>query len=73
MEPERAKYILSIIKDALRRGLSPYEICVCYEKDLDVHRTTIYRWIERGYGGLTNLDLERKPGFKKRKKTKRNS
>ena len=68
MEPVRAEAALSHIKDGLSRGLSPYEISVLYEDVVGVHRSTIYRWTEAGYGGLTNLELERKVGFKPRKK-----
>ena len=68
MGPERAQIALSYIKDGLSRGLSPYEISVLYEDVVGVHRSTIYRWVEAGYGGLTNLELERKVGFKPRKR-----
>lgn len=39
-----------------------------YEDVVGVHRSTIYRWVDAGYGGLTNLELERKVGFRPRKK-----
>ena len=68
MTPEKAEAALIHIKDGLLRGLSPYEISVLYEDVVGVHRSTIYRWTEAGYGGLTNLELERKVGFKPRKK-----
>ena len=68
MKPERAEVALSYIKDGLSRGLSPYEISVLYEDVVGIHRSTIYRWVEAGYGGLTNLELERKVGFKPRKR-----
>lgn len=73
MEPERAEAALARIKDGLSRGLSPYEISVLYEDVVGVHRSTIYRWVDAGYGGLTNLELERKVGFKPRKKAPRKS
>ena len=69
MDPERAQIALSCIKDGLSRGLSPYEISVLYADAIGVHRSTIYRWVEAGYGGLTNLELERKAGFKPRKRS----
>ena len=69
MSPERAEVALSYIKECLSRGLSPYEISVLYADVVGVHRSTIYRWVEAGYGGLSNLELERKVGFKPRKKT----
>ena len=68
MEPERAEVALSCIKDGESRGLSPYEISVLYKDVVGVSQSTIYRWTEAGYGGLTNLELERKVGFKPRKK-----
>lgn len=69
MPKEKAEVALSYIKDGLTRGLSPYEISVSCEDTIGVHRSTIYRWVEAGYGGLTNLELERKVGFKPRNKT----
>ncbi len=60
MEPGRAEAALAHIKDGIGRGLSPYEISVLYEDVVGVHRSTIYRWVDAGYGGLTNLELERK-------------
>lgn len=68
MEQDRAELALSQIKDGLSRGLSPYEISVLYSDIVGVSQSTIYRWVEAGYGGLTNLELERKVGFKPRKK-----
>lgn len=71
MAPERAERALAVIRDGLARGMSPYEISVAYEHELGVHRTTIYRWVQEGYGGLTNLELERKVGFRPRRKDAR--
>ena len=68
MEPGRAEAALAHIKDGIGRGLSPYEISVLYEDVVGVHRSTIYRWVDAGYGGLTNLELERKVGFRPRKR-----
>ena len=67
MDQQRAQSALAQIKEGLSRGLSPYEISVLYQDTLGVHRSTIYRWIEAGYGNLSNLELERKVGFKQRK------
>lgn len=52
------------------RGLSPYEISALYADVAGVHRSTIYRWVEAGCGGLANLELERKVGFKPRERTR---
>lgn len=66
MDQNRAQIALAQIKEGLSRGLSPYELSVLYEDTIGVHRSTIYRWVEAGYGNLTNLELERKVGFKQR-------
>nr|CRY95873.1 hypothetical protein [uncultured prokaryote] len=68
MDEKRAIRALSQIKEGLARGLSPYELSVLYEDKIGVHRSTIYRWVNCGYGGLSNLELERKVGFRPRKK-----
>lgn len=68
LDEERAGRVLSLLREGLSRGLSPYEISVLYEDGIGVHRSTIYRWVERGYGGLSNMELERKVGFKPRAK-----
>lgn len=68
MDAERAEHALAIIKDALARGMSPYEISIAYEHEIGVHRTTIYRWVQEGYGDLANLELERKVRFRPRRK-----
>lgn len=60
---EEAEAALAHIKDGLSRGLSSYEISALHEDVVGVHRSTIYRWVDAGYGGLTNLELERKVGF----------
>lgn len=73
MPRERAEVALMHIKEGLSRGLSPYEVSVLYEDVVGVHRSTIYRWVEAGYGGLTNLELERKVGFRPRKKASRHA
>lgn len=68
LDEDRAACVLSRLKEGLSRGLSPYEISVLYEAEIGVHRSTIYRWVERGYGELSNMELERKVGFKRRAK-----
>lgn len=68
LDEDRAGRVLSLLREGLSRGLSPYEISVLYEDGIGVHRSTIYRWVERGYGGLSNMELERKVGFKPRAK-----
>lgn len=61
--------ILDVVRPALARGLSPYEIAASYAGKVTVSPSTLYRWIERGYGGMANIELERKVGFAPRKKT----
>lgn len=70
MSSERFERALGIIRPALARNLSPYEIATLYAESLGVSESTLYRWIERGYGGLANIDLERKVGFRPRKEHK---
>jgi len=65
---EEFERILDIIRPALARGLSPYEIATSYADTVGVSASTLYRWIERGYGGMANIELERKVGFAPRKK-----
>jgi len=61
MTRERFEYLIGIIYDAVKRGMSPYEITASYSDYLRLSASTIYRWVERGYGGIANIDLERKP------------
>jgi IS30 family transposase len=60
-------FIENTLRDALKRGLSPYEIAKLYADICHVSPSTLYRWVEAGVGGACNLDLERKCGFKERK------
>ena len=57
---------LATIKGAISRGLSPAQVSACYGGELGVSRSTVYRWVEAGYGGMTNLELRRKVGYRKR-------
>lgn len=67
MDPIRAALVLDQVRDAIGRGMSPYEISVAYASAIGVSPSTIYRWVERGYAGMANIDLERKVGFKRRR------
>lgn len=60
-------FVENTLRDALKRGHSPYEISCLYADVCAVSPTTLYRWIEAGTGDTCNLDLERKVGFKPRK------
>lgn len=68
MDPDEADRAFNIIHDHLRRGLSPYEISIACKDMVKKSRSTIYRWIDEGFGDMCNLELERKVGFKKRRK-----
>lgn len=56
---------IALIKDSLARGLSPEQMCAIYP-ELGLSKTTIYAWIDKGFGDMTNLDLRRKVGYKPR-------
>lgn len=66
MDQARAQAALAQIEEGLSRGLSPCELSVLYADAIGARRPTIYRWAEAGHGGPTNLEPERKAGFKKR-------
>ena len=67
MDPQDAACAIEAIHEHISRGLSPYEISIALKDTVGKSPSTIYRWIERGYGDMCNLELERKVGFKKRK------
>lgn len=71
MDAARAELVLEQVKDAIGRGMGPYEISVAYAASVGVSASTIYRWIDSGYAGMANIDLERKVGFRPRKGTSR--
>lgn len=57
---------LKAIRAGLKQGLSPAQIAAtCH---LDLSASTIYRWVEAGYGEMTCLELRRKVGYKPRKR-----
>ena len=62
--------IMDAIRFDVARGLSPAQISFARATEFSVHPTTIYRWIEAGYAGMSNMDLLRKVGYKKRKENK---
>ena len=67
IEEERFIEIMAVVRPALARKLSPYEIATLYASELGISPSTLYRWVERGYGGMANILLERKVGFAPRK------
>lgn len=67
IERQKFELIVNTIKNDLKRGLSPYQISVMH-KDFQVSPNTIYRWVSKGYAGMSALDLRRKVRYKPRKK-----
>lgn len=65
-EFERA---MEIIRSDVARGLSPQQIALARADEVKASASTIYRWIERGYAGMSNLDLRRKCGYKPRSRS----
>lgn len=63
------EHIMDAIRVDVARGLSPMQISFAHASEFSVHPTTIYRWIEKGYGGMSNIELLRKVGYKKRRKS----
>lgn len=59
---------MDVIKKDLRRGIAPSLIATQRADELGVSASTIYRWIDRGYCNMTNLELRKKVGYKLRKK-----
>ena len=66
MTEERFEYIMNLIRFDISRGLSPQQIAIARAKQVTVSSSTIYRWISKGYAGMSNLDLRRKCGYKPR-------
>jgi IS30 family transposase len=67
MDADSFNAAMEVIRPAIARGMSPYEIATAYASVLKVSTSTIYRWVERGYGGTANIELERKVGFAPRR------
>ena len=56
---------LSTIRSRLARGLSPQQVAALHP-ELGLSASTACRWVDAGYAEMTNLDLRRKVGYKKR-------
>ena len=56
---------MTIRNDTLR-GISPVQIAQSRADKLNVSSSTIYRWIDKGYFGMSKLDLRRSCGYKQR-------
>ena len=59
---------LEVIRDCLRRGLSPEQMAARNGGPVDLSPSTIYRWVSAGYDGMTNMELRRKVGYRPRKR-----
>ena len=68
MDAERFELAVSLIRSDLARGLSPQQIAQARAGEVGVSKSTIYRWVEEGYGGMTNAELRRKVGYKPRRR-----
>lgn len=68
MDMEHFELAVSLIRSDLARGLSPQQIADGRAGQVGVSKSTIYRWVEEGYGGMSNAELRRKVGYKPRKK-----
>lgn len=62
-ELERA---MGLIRHDVARGLSPQQIATARAAEVGASPSTIYRWISRGYAGMSSLELRRKCGYKPR-------
>lgn len=58
---EGAARKISVIRSGMARGLSPEQICAMHP-DLGISKSTVYEWVDRGYGEMSNMDLRRKVG-----------
>ncbi|MCF0104204.1 MAG: IS30 family transposase [Eggerthellaceae bacterium] len=67
MTPNQLESVLETIRIDIQKGLSPYQISIGRSDELSLSVSTIYRWVSRGYGGMSNFDLRRKVKYKKRK------
>lgn len=66
-EFERA---MEIVRSDVARGLSPQQIALERKAEVGASASTIYRWIERGYAGMSSLELRRKCGYRPRSHAK---
>lgn len=60
---EGAAAKLAAIRDGLARGLSPQQMAAATP---GLSAPTVYRWVDAGYDGMTNMELRRKVGYRPR-------
>lgn len=61
--------MMGAIGSDIARGLSPAQIADARPAELRVSQSAAYRRIERGHGGMSDLDLRRKRGHRRRRRT----
>jgi IS30 family transposase len=67
MEEEKFTKIMTIVRDDISRGISPEQIVMTRGEKVPVSTSTLYRWIDRRYAGMSNLELRRHCRYKPRK------
>ena len=70
MDEADAGRALGQVFDAISRGLSPYQASRAPGEDVRVGPSTIYDWVERGYGGCANAMPGHKVKFRKRRRAR---
>lgn len=63
---EEFERVMALIRADVSRGLSPQQIAAARAAEVKASPSTIYRWIERGYAGMSSLELRRRCGYKPR-------
>ena len=66
-EPAAAE-ALALIRDCLRRGISPEQMAARNGGPVELSPSTIYRWVGAGYDGMTAMELRRKVGYRPRRR-----
>ena len=64
------EHVMEIVRSDVARGLSPQQIALARADEVKASPSTIYRWIERGYAGMSSLELRRKCGYRPRSHAK---
>ena len=59
--------MMAAVRSDVARGLSPAQIVSARVGEFGVSASTLYRWIDAGYAGMSNMDLRRKVGYKPRR------
>lgn len=63
------EHVMGLIRSDVARGLSPEQIALARAAEVGASASTIYRWIGRGYAGMSSLELRRKCGYKPPRQT----